>query len=445
MGRGQNRSAGYNHVLAALADAIHAGSTYKSKGKGKAGKEGGPKGQGVQWSVQDGRNCPSCNDYNFGFRTTCRQCGAWLPPPRVANAAEKGQKSWGKAAGTPGGWNYAGKGPAADSSHGTGTGPGGAATPAAPTPKVPAGTEHDEVQDPAERIRDIRNEEEKLRRSRGQYADLNPRMVDAIDQELARLAAEREKLQPLEVNLQAAAGRTANARAALSKAKEKRTLAAKELRDYMERYKTADKEVTEAEARLSAAEAAATAKRADAKSPTVQEAMEVLHQTAASKCGDETIAAQVSAALQQIANILGAITMPTADATTECTSGGAGETSGQSPQRAGGEAADGNGTGNPSKGGTHPVFAVCGATENKSRRTTPCQRNPAAHSGPNDAAERSVRDAPPGDSASQTEQFAGGAVDGEVVMETGEGGGDATEGLLSQAAALLDDADSGDI
>ncbi len=445
MGRGQNRSAGYNHVQAALADAIHAGSSYKSKGKGKNGEYGGPKGQGVQWGGQDGRNCPSCNDYNFGFRTTCRQCGTWLPPPRVASAAEKGQKSSGKAAGTPGGWYGAGKGPVADNSHNTGAGSGGGAAPAAAAPKAPAGTEHDDAQDPAERVRDIRSEEEKLRRSRSQYADINPRLVDAIDQELSKLAAEREKLQPLEVNLQAAAGRTANARAALSKAKEKRTLAAKELRDYMERYKAADKEVSEAETRLSAAEAAATAKRADAKSPTVQEAMEVLHQTAASQCGDATIAAQVSAALQQIANILGAITRPTAAATDESTSGGAGGASGEQPQRISGEAADGDGTGDKGKGGAHPVFAACGATENKSRRTMASQQSPVAHSGPSDAAERGQRGAPPGAGANQTELFAGGAVDGEVVMGAGGGERESTEALLSQAAALLDDVDSGEI
>ncbi len=438
MGRGQNRSAGYNHVLAALADAIHAGTTYKGKGKGKgkAGKDGGTKGQNTQWGGQDGRNCPSCDDYNFGFRTTCRQCGAWLPPPRTANTAEKGQKTWGKAAGVPGNWNGAGKGPATDSGHNPGANTGGAA-PAAAAPKpTTGGTEHDDVQDPAERIREIRGEEEKLRRSRSQYADLNPRMVDAIDQELAKLAAEREKLQPLEVNLQAAAGRTANARAALSKAKEKRTLAAKDLREYMERYKAADKEVSDAEARLSAAEAAATAKRADAKSPTVQEAMEVLHQTAASKCVDASVAAQVSAALQQIANILGAITAPAATADAGHASSNADGASGELPQPAGGASTDGNDNG---KGGEHPVFAVCGSTENKSRRTIPSQQHPAAHTGPGDAEQRQ-REAPPA-----TELFAGGAVDGEVTMGSGRDDGATTEALLSQAAALLNEDANADI
>ncbi len=47
-------------------------------------------------------------------------------------------------------------------------------------------------------------------------------LVHALDAELAALASEREKLQPLEVHLQAAAGRTAHARAHLAKAKERR-------------------------------------------------------------------------------------------------------------------------------------------------------------------------------------------------------------------------------
>ncbi len=441
MGRAQNRSAGHNHVLAAIADAIHAGSTYKSKGKGKNGKDGGSKGQYTQWGGQDGRNCPSCNDYNFGFRTVCRQCGAWLPPPRGANAADKGQKSSGKATGTPGNWNGAGKGPPADSGHSPGSNTGGAAS-AAAAPKPATGTEHDDVQDPAERIRDIRSEEEKLRRSRSQYADLNPRLVSAIDEELTKLASEREKLQPLEVNLQAAAGRTANARAALSKAKEKRTLAAKELREYMERYKAADKEVSEAETRLSAAEAAATAKRADAKSPTVQQAMEVLHHTATSKCTDAAVAAQVSAALQQIADILGAITAPTATATANGTGDGTeGAASGTSPQQVGSTAADS--AGEKGKGGPHPVFAVCGATENKSRRTVASQRNPVAHSGPGDHAERGQRDT--GADSGQPELFAGGAVDGEVTMGAGRDDAEPNDNLLSQAAALLEDDDNGEI
>ncbi len=436
MGRGQNRSAGYNHVLAALADAIHAGSSYKGKGKGKAGKDGGTKGQNPQWGGQDGRNCTNCGDYNFGFRTTCRQCGAWLPPPRTANPTEKGQKASGKAGGL-GNWNGAGKGPAADNGHTPGANAGGA-VPAAPAPKATTGgTEHEEVQDTAERVREIRGEEEKLRRSRSQYVDLYPRLVEAIDQELSKLAAEREKLQPLEVNLQAAAGRTANARAALSKAREKRNQAAKDLRDYMERYKAADKEVSEAEARLCAAEAAATAKRADAKSPTVQEAMEVLQQTAAAKCIDASVAAQVSAALQQIANIIGAITAPVAAAGTGNANGKGEGTEEQSqsqpqPQPAGG-AADGS-TGD--NGGAHPVFAVCGSTQNKSRRTLSGQQHPAAHTGPGDPEQRQCG-AAPAPVASQTELYAGGAVDGEVCMDGEQPSDDCN--LLSQAAAVLGD------
>ncbi len=445
MGRGQNRSAGYNHVLAALADAIHAGSSYKGKGKGKENTSKGQNGQGGQWGGQDGRNCPNCNDYNFGFRTTCRQCGAWLPPPRVAGAAEKGQKATGKPYGTSGGWGSGGKGPAMDNggNAGAGTSSAGGATPAAAAPKAPAGPENDEAQDPADRVRDIRSEEEKLRRSRSQYADVNPRLVSAIDEELAKLAAEREKLLPLEINLQAAAGRTANARAALAKAKEKRVLAAKELRDYMDRYKTADKEVADAEARLSAAEAAATAKRADAKTPTVQEAMEVLHQTAASKCGDATVAAQVSAALQQIASILGALTAPTATAA-EGTGDGDGSTAGERPSGADGGTVDGGGTKEKGKGRAHPVFAACGATENKSRRTMASVQSPAAHAGPTDGGER-MHGTPPAASEGQPELYAGGAVPGEVTMETGGGDAETSVALLSQAAALLEDADGSDL
>ncbi len=441
MGRGQNRNAGHNHVLAAIADAIYAGSSYKSKGKGKNGKDGGSKGQYSQWGGQDGRNCPSCNDYNFGFRTVCRQCGAWLPPPRVANSADKGQKATGKAPGTAG-WNGAGKGPPADSSHGPGAHTGGAA-PTAAAAKPTTGAEQDEGQDPAERIRDIRSEEEKLRRSRSQYADINPRLVSAIDEELAKLASEREKIQPLEVNLQAAAGRTANARAALSKAREKRALAAKELREYMERYKTADREVGEAEARLSAAEAAATAKRTDAKSPTVQQAMEVLQQTAASKCADSTVAAQVSAALQRIADILGAVTTPTGAATNDGTGDGAeGAVSGATPPQPAGSTT-GDNVGEKGKGGPHPVFAVCGATENKSRRTVAGQRNPSAYSGPAEPGEHGQREDRA--DASQPELFAGGAVDGEVTMGAGKDDADPNDNLLSQAAGLLVDDDNGDI
>ncbi len=446
MGRGQNRSAGHNHILAALADAIHAGSSYKSKGKGKNGKEGGSKGQYPQWGGQDGRNCPSCNDYNFGFRSVCRQCGAWLPPPRVANAADKGQKSSGKATAAPNYWSGAGKGPTADNGYNPASSAGAGTTPAAAAAKVAAGTDHDEVHDPAERVRDIRSEEEKLRRSRAQYADINPTLVDAIDKELAKLASEREKLQPLEVNLQAAAGRTANARAALSKAKEKKAMAAKELREYMERYKAAEKEVSDAETRLSAAEAAATAKRTDAKAPTtVQQAMEVLHQTATSRCGDTAVAAQVSAALQQIADILGAITAPTDAATAEATGNGAdGAATGTPPQRV--DSTAGGSTGEKGKGGTHPVFAVCGATENKSRRTVPSQQSLAAYTGPGDPAGRDQRDDSAGDgtNSGQSELYAGGAVDGEVTMGASRDDSEPTE-LLSQAAALLGDDESGEL
>ncbi len=427
MGRG-GRNAGHNHVLAAIADAIHANSTYKGTGKGSKG--GGGKGQ---WQQQDGRNCPNCGDYNFGFRAMCRQCGTRLPPAYNGSDGTKGKSgTWGKGTGkgpaTTNAWNGKGvsEGAAGAATHGA---PGATQAPAAAKP-APA-NEEEEARDPAERVREIRSEEEKLRRARGQFADNNPRMVAAIDAELEQLATEREKLQPLEVNLQAAAGRTANARASLSKAKEKRTQAAKELRTYIEAYKAAEKDVAEAEAKLLAAEAAATARRSEAKVAGVQEAVELLRQTAAARCGDTTVAAQVAAALQQIADVLGAITppgKPTAD-------DGGGEKTAAAAENApkGGEE---NGT--RGKGGHHPVFAVCGDSEAKSRRTLPLPQQPAALVG---AVPRDAADGSGGDSGN--EQYAGGAVDGEINMEVaGPTGGEMGDDLLAQAAAVLGDEDS---
>ncbi len=396
MPRGQGRNAGHNHVLAAIADAIHANSTYK--GAGKANKGGGAKGQ---WQQQDGRNCPSCNDYNFGFRAVCRQCGTRLPPAQTAGDGAKGQRSaWskgaGKGPGTASAWSGKGgqEGAASAAMHGA---PGPAPTPAAAKPG--GATEEEEPRDPAERVREIRSEEEKLRRARSQFVDNNPRMVATIDKELEHLSAERERLQPLEVNLQAAAGRTANARAALAKAKEKRTQAAKELRTQIEAFKSAEKEVAEAEAKLLAAEAAA----------------------------------QVAAALQQIANVLGAITTATAGAAPTGAEGKTGEAAEQT--QAGGDGGGINGKGS----GCHPVFAVCGSTDAKSRRTLPLPQEPAALVG--GAADDGAHVQSGG--CDGNELFAGGTVAGEVSMgNAGPSGGDDGEELLAQAAAVLGDEDS---
>ncbi len=423
--RGKGKNAGHNHVLAAIADAIHASTSYKGTGKGnKAGKSDGNK----EW-VQDGRNCTGCGDYNFGYRIVCRQCGARLPPPRTAANDTSGAKAYkgaGKGSGSTGAWNV-GKGNAAENNANASPPAGPAAATAA---AKPATADDNEQVDPAERVREIRSEEEKLRRTRGQYVDGNPRMLAAIDGELEKLAAEREKLQPLEVNLQAAAGRTAHARAALSKAKERRTLAASELRSQMEKYTLADKEVTEADAKLAAAEAAATAKRSEVKISGVHEAVELLRQTATEQCGDTAVGAQVAAALQQIANLLGSITT-TAPAT-------AASASTEKPPvatEANGKNAEGGAGGADSQGEPlrerHAVFAACGASEAKSRRVegSPMQQNPAAHSPPPGGGGRD------GD-GDERELYAGGSVEGEVPM----GGDNPEDGdLLAQAAAALNE------
>ncbi len=425
MGRGQGRN-GYNHVLAAIADAIHANSTYK--GSGKASKGGGAKGQ---WQQQDGRNCPSCGDYNFGFRMFCRQCGTRLPPAQAAGDSAKGRaanKGGGKGTGAPSVWGGKGSSEGAASAAMPGA-------PAAPQPPVAAKTggtgDEEEARDPTERVREIRGEEEKLRRARGQFSEHNPRMVAAIDAELEQLSAEREKLQPLEVNLQAAAGRTANARASLAKAKERKTQVAKILRAQIEAYKTAEKEVAEAEAKLQAAEAAATAKRTEAKVTGVQEAVELLQQTAATKCGD-SVAAQVAAALQQIANLLGAVAAATTgDADTDDGGGGRITEATEQATEATGGGADGKGRGH------HAVFTVCGDSGSKHRRTLPLPQEPAALVG---VVANATTDERVGDG--NGEQFAGGSVDGEVCMGNGASGTDDGDDLLVQAAAALGDDDS---
>ncbi len=231
-------------------------------------------------------------------------------------------------------------------------------------------------------------------------------MVATIDQELEALSSEREKLQPLEVNLQAAAGRTAHARAALAKAKEKKAQAAKELRSQIESFTAAEKVVADAAARLSAAEAAATAKRTEVKATGVAEAVELLQSATVSKCGgDSAIAAQVAAALQQIASVLGAVTAATTAKTAVDGDGTAG--GGQD------STCNGKGEGGGASGKQHPVFAVCGSTDSKKCRTMPLPQEPVALAGgvPNvDSGEHG--------SGSGTELFAGGAVEGEVVMDS---------------------------
>ncbi len=427
MGRGGGRNSGHNHVLAAIADAIHASSSYKGAGKGKGG--GGAKGQWQQ-PQQDGRNCPDCGDYNFGFRLVCRQCGVRLPPAQGKPGTTKAQqppwqKGANKGAAAYGSWT--GKG-ANENAPGGGTAPAAAASPV-PTPAKPgAATEEDEQRDPTERVREIRGEEDRLRRARGQFLDVNPRMVATIDKELEMLASERERLQPLEVNLQAAAGRTAHARAALAKAKEKKTQAAKELRARIDAFKSAEKDVAEAEAKLTAAEAAATAKRTEVKATGVAEAVELLQQATAAKCGDSAVAAQLAAALQQIADVLGAITTPAAPAAS-----GSGETTESAAADGGGK-----GEGGGAERERHPVFAVCGSSEAKSRRTLPLPQNPAAVAG--DAGGHVALELPGANDGA--ERYAGGAVDGEVDMGMDAPAVDSEDTLLAQAAAVLGDDDS---
>ncbi len=415
--RGKGKNGGHNHVLAAIADAIHASATYKGAGKGaKAGKTEGTKG----W-VQDGRNCPSCDDFNFGFRLVCRQCGTRLPPARTTNEASVKAKGGGKGAatGNGGAWG-AGKGTTTEGASSASATPG----PASPPAPKPHSAEENEPTDPTERVREIRNEEEKLRRTRGQYSENNPRMLAFIDDELQKLAAEREKLQPLEVNLQAAAGRTAHARAALAKAKEKRAAAANELRASMAKYKSADKDVTDAEAKLASAEAAATAKRTGAKLVGVDDAVELLRQAATVQCEDASVAAQVAAALQQIAGLLGNVAAA-GSAAPETDNGAA---NAAEPQAASGEQTTA-GAAEPQPA-RHPVFAACGGSTAKSRRVDgpPTQQNPAAHAAPNSG------NGVDSGSTDQPEVFAGGTVDGEVQMG---GEGQADDDLLAQAAAAL--------
>ncbi len=197
----------------------------------------------------------------------------------------------------------------------------------------------------------------------------------------------------------------------------------------MEKYKQADKDVQDAEAKLASAEAAATAKRSEVKLTGVDDAVELLRQVATVQCGDETVAAQVATALQQIASLLGkatAATCPTpgmGDDTPADATGSQTSTGGQQPTVASRAEAQ------PVR---HAVFAACGGNGNKSRRVDgpPIQQDPAAHAAlPTD-------NGGDGGGGRQNEVYAGGSVDGEVQMGTDAA---TDESILSQAATLLGD------
>ncbi len=192
-------------------------------------------------------------------------------------------------------------------------------------------------------------------------------MLAFVYHELGQLAAEREHLQPLEVNLQAAAGKTAHAKATLAKARERKDAAAKELRARIDAFKEAEKEVADAEDKLRTAEAAATAKRSDTKITGVQEAVDFLQKTATERVGDDAMAGQVAAALQQIAQLLGTLAAgPAAER----------DNQGEKNAAATGAAEKNGGAGS---GAAHSVFAVCGASKDGKGGGVPVQpQNPAA-------------------------------------------------------------------
>ncbi len=438
MPRGGGQQSGHNHVLAAIADAIHAHSSYKGAGKG-----GWDSGQ--RRAELAGRNCSACGDYNFEHRSSCRKCGAVLPPPATgkgslaqAHANGAGGKAWGKGGGFGPKGGGGPQGYAAPGGGGGGSGTGGGGKGQEPRPAANATTataacttaadENTEGQDPAERIREIRAEEERIRKSKAQFADSNPRIVATLDAELAALASERERLQPLEVNLQAAAGRTAHARAHLARVKEKREAAARALREKMEALREADKEVEDAEAKLRAAEAAATAKRTEGAFAHAQDAFDFLQRDVASKCSDSAVAAQLAEAFKGIAKLLAAASASQQPA--EDTTKTAGDA--ESAKPAGGE-----------------PLAVPGASASQRRRTEAA--DPAACGG--DGAGTTDAASPGGGAGSgdgqhgggSSELFAGGPVNGEITMgqstRSNKRGAaeveDSSDELLRQAAAAL--------
>ncbi len=320
---------------------------------------------------------------------------------------------------------------------GNGTGNGGkgqeprpaaAVTTATTTWATNADESSADAQDPAERIKEIRAEEERIRKSKAQFADSNPRIVATLDAELAALASERERLQPLEVNLQAAAGRTAHARAHLAKIKEKRETAAKALREKVEALKEADKEVEEAEAKLRAAEAAATAKRTEGAFAHAQDAFDFLQKDVATKCNDSAIAAQLAEAFKGIAKLLAAASaaqLPTGDVAKTAGDAEGGRAEGGGPQ------------------------AVPGASASQRRRTNAA--DPTARGGEDtEPAGTANTGNGTGDGSGlhgggSSELFAGGTVDGEITMGQGarsnkRGAAEVEESsgdLLRQAAAAL--------
>ncbi len=438
MPRGRGQQGGHNHVLAAIADAIHAHSSYKAMGKGAW-----EPGQGRQLA---GRNCTACGDYNFEHRTNCRKCSSSLPPPATGkgnpspnHAVGAGAKAWGKGggAGQKGGGGTQTYGGPSGGGGGNGAGGGRSQEPrptanlAAPAAACLAATdESTEGQDPAERIREIRAEEERIRKSKAQFAETNPRIVATLDAELTALASERERLQPLEVNLQAAAGRTAHARAHLAKVKEKREAAARALREKIEALKEADREVEEADSKLRAAEAAATAKRNEGAFAQAQDALDFLQKDAAAKCSDATVAAQLAEAFKGIAKLLAAASA--AQQPAEDTTKSAGDAEGTKP--AGGE-----------------PQAVPGASASQRRRTEAA--DPAGR-GAEDKGSVAAGGAGAGTgngdsrhSGGGGELFAGGAVDGEITMgqsaRNNKRGAaeveESSEDLLRQAADALGD------
>ncbi len=368
-----------------------------------------------------------------------------MPPPATgkgslaqAHANGAGGKAWGKGGGFGPKGGGGPQGYAAPGGGGGGSGTGGGGKGQEPRPAANATTaaaacttaadENTEGQDPAERIREIRAEEERIRKSKAQFADSNPRIVATLDAELAALASERERLQPLEVNLQAAAGRTAHARAHLAKVKEKREAAARALREKMEALREADKEVEDAEAKLRAAEAAATAKRTEGAFAHAQDAFDFLQRDVASKCSDSAVAAQLAEAFKGIAKLLAAASasqQPAEDTT---------KTAGDAENA------------KPASGGPQ---AVPGASASQRRRTEAA--DPAACGGDGTGATDA---ASPGGGAGSgdgqhgggsSELFAGGPVNGEITMgqstRSNKRGAaeveDSSDELLRQAAAAL--------
>ncbi len=438
--RGQG--AGHDHVLAAIADAIHAKNTWKGKGKGKNGKSG--KGGGNNEVSLAGRNCTQCGDYNFEHRYLCRYCGAVLPLPSWnGKGAPPSSDNKGAGKGAWGPWNKGSTGQKASGGDGGGTGgktEGGESLSQAQAPATSTGKEDnaEAAKDPTERVKEIRAEEERLRKARSQFVDVNPRMVAVIDSEMASLSAEREQLQPLEINLQAAAGRTANARASLAKARERKETAAKELRARLEAYHAAEREVKEAEEKLRATEAAATARRSEAKIHGVQDAVDFL-QAATEKVTDKNMASEVAAALQKIAHMLNGF-----DANVGSGAKDEGGATGAGTTAAGQAAADGGNTDGERSAGIIPVRGSSPAKKLLLEKP-PTQTGSETGASSGEVAGNVHGGKGCGGAAVPINGdgqaiYAGGAVDGEVVMGSAtEVARENADDLVAQAAAALGD------